>query len=166
MPGRGFTLIELIIVAAIIIVLVALSNPLFKRTFRDTEIANSVYELAKIIEYGQRRAVIEEKKYRLIIDADKGIYFLATENNGGEKPAGGEDGERGPLWNPAGGRFGGGYTLPRGVNLTGIEKDIIFFPSGRSDKVTISVEEDGKGVYRIVSSGRAGYVRVEEIQAD
>ena len=76
----AFTLIELIIVAAIILMLVAVSSPRFRSTFSDLELKDSSYSIGKIIKYAQKRAILEERKYRVIFDFENQSYRLLVES--------------------------------------------------------------------------------------
>ncbi|MBN1872571.1 MAG: prepilin-type N-terminal cleavage/methylation domain-containing protein [Candidatus Omnitrophica bacterium] len=166
---RGFTLIELIIVAAIIVVLVAMSSPLFMATFRDLEVKNSLYDLGKIIKYAQERAIIEEKRYRLILSFDRNLYFLLSEDanadkdeESGDSSGGGEDAG----WEKVPGKYGKVYHLPEGAEFQGEVDSLNFYPSGRCDSVTIQVKESDNESYEIKTNGRAGYVSISKTQGE
>lgn len=169
----GFTLIELIIVAAIILVLVAVSTPLFRATFRDLKLKDAAYNLSKLIKYGQQRAIIEEKRYRLLFDFEKRAYYLRVENEEpqegessasakGESASGGE-GEAVFSWKKVTGRFGEYFYLPEGVSLKADIDKITFLPNGRCDKISIYVINQKNKTIEIKTDGRAGYVKVSEV---
>ena len=168
----GFTLIELIIVSAIIAVLIAVSSPLFRNTFRDLELKDSAYNVGKIIRYGQQRAIIEEKRYRLLFDFDKGSYRLQMESKREEIVEAEGDDEDAPqkvtvrTWEAAQGRFGGTYYLPENIDFKGDEDKIVFLPNGRCGTAEIYVYDKKNNLMRITTNGRAGYVEVSEEEAD
>ena len=169
----GFTLIELVIVAAIILVLVAVSSPLFRATIRDLELQDATYNLSKLIKYGQQRAIIEEKKYRLLFDFDKGTYHLLVEEEkeeaateGKSSSGTGSTSASGGGWKKTTGRFGEYFYLPKGVKFKGETDRITFLPSGRCDKITLYVVGQKNKALEIKTNGRAGYVGVSEVKEE
>jgi len=157
---NSFTLIELIIVAVIIVTLVGVSSPLFRTTFKDIELKDTAYNLSKLIKYGQQSAVIEEKKYRLLFNLEKGTYYLLTENEEAAKS------ELKPAsdWKRAGGRFGADFYLPEGIKFKADVDKITFLPSGRCDKISLYIIDQRNKIIVIKTNGRAGYVEVSEVK--
>lgn len=168
----AFTLIELIIVAAIISALIAVSSPLFRETFRDLELKDAAYNVSKIIRYGQQRAIIEENRYRLLFDFENGSYRLQIEVEKEEvrEPSGDEEDEGGPekvivrSWEAIEGRFSEAIHLPESISFNGTGESITFLPNGRCEKVSIFVCDRRKNVMEIATNGRAGYVGVSEVK--
>ena len=170
--GAGFTLIELVIVATIIVVLVAVSSPRFRATFRNIELKDAAYNIGKLIKYGQQRAIIEEKKYKLLFDFEKGAYHLLLEDErvkeaevtapieGESLP--GEEVEAVPKWRKITGRFGGYFYLPEGITFKGEADKITFLPNGRCDKISLFIVNQKNKTYKIQTNGRAGYVKISE----
>ena len=76
----GFTLIELTLVAVIILVLVVLSSPKFRGTFTSLQIDDAAQRMAQVIRYGQHRAIVEERRFRLNLDNTRGVYRLLSES--------------------------------------------------------------------------------------
>ncbi len=161
----GFTLIELIIVAVIIVVLVALSAPLFRGTFKGLELKDAAYNISKIIQYGQQRAIIEERRYRLLFDFDKKAYRLLVwdEKEKDSKLSAGGASASGGGWKEVTGRFGGYFYLPEGVRFKGEAEKITFLPNGRCDKISLYVVNKKEKIFEIKTKGRAGYVEVSEV---
>ena len=62
MKHRGFTLIELTLVTAIILALIGLSIPLFKKTFTNLSAKDAVFNISKLVSYAQEKAVIDRKR--------------------------------------------------------------------------------------------------------
>lgn len=168
----GFTLIELIIVAAIIVILIAVSSPLFRTTLRDIELIDAAHNISKLIKYGQQRAIIEEKRYRLLFDLEKSAYYLLTESEEGEEGELSAEGESAPYaeggshpgWKEVGGRLGGYFYLPEGIKFkTDVDK-ITFLPNGRCNKILLYIINQKNKTIEIKTNGRAGYVEVSEVK--
>jgi len=161
---NSFTLIELIIVAAIIVALVGVSSPLFRTTFKDIELKDAAYNLSKLIKYGQQSAVIEEKRYRLLFNFEKGSYHLLTENEEAAKGELSAGGKPAPDWKKAGSRFGADFYLPEGIKFKADVDKITFLPSGRCDKISLYIIDQRSKIIVIKTNGRAGYVEVSEVK--
>lgn len=172
----GFTLIELIIVATIIVVLVSISSPLFRTSFRDLELKDSAYNIGKLIKYGQQRAIVEERKYRLLIDSEKGAYCLFVESQKKEESEASTEkltaaegaSVSGEGWERTNGRFGKYFYLPEGVKFK-TEEDgdkITFLPNGRCEKVSIYVINQRNKIIEIRTNGKAGYVEISEVKEE
>jgi len=165
----AFTLIELVIVAAILLVLIAISTPLFKGTHQELEFKDAAYNLSKMIQYAQQKAIMEEKKYRLSFDFDRRAYRLLVrdETKIEIEPSGREEAEtekKASGWKGAGDRFSGYYYLPEGVKFKGDGDKITFLPNGRCDKVSIYIINRENRIFEIKTNGRAGYVAVSEVE--
>lgn len=164
----GFTLIELVIVASIIAVLVAISSPLFRASVRDLELRDAAYNLSKIIKYAQQRAVIEEKKYRLCLNFEKKSYQLFVEKemkevSAEEEGAALKENSR-FLWQKTEGRFGRDVILPKNVEIRGSSDKITFLPNGRCAAVSIYLTGQQKKTIEIKTNGRAGYAKVSIVK--
>lgn len=168
---RGFTLIELVIVAAIILLMVSVSTPLFRNTFRDLEFRDAAYNIGKVIQYAQQRAIIEEKRYKLKFDFDKRAYRLFVE---GEKKVEAEPPQEGGIaaeeaafaWEKSTGKFGSYFYLPEDVTLKGEKEEIIFLPNGRCDIISLYLVNKENKIFKIDTNGRAGYVKVVETKEE
>ncbi len=153
-PASGFTLIELAIVASLILVLVVVSTPLFRTTFRGLELKDSAYNIAKIIRYAEASAVMEEKTYKIVFDFDKRAYWLLKESE--------KDSEK--IFEKAQGRFGSKIFLPKELSFTSDKNELIFLPNGRSTKATISVVDKArKKGFDVKTSGKAGKIEISDV---
>lgn len=151
----GFTLIELVIVASIILVLVAVSTPLFRDTFRELELKDSAYNIGKMMRYAETSAIMKEKRYKIVFDVEKGAYWLLEED---EK-------DSGNLFKKTEGRFGNKFFLPKDILLKSDRNELIFLPNGRSTKAGISVIDDKrKKRCDIKTTGRAGQTEIESVR--
>ena len=160
----GFTLIELALVAAIILSLIALSTPLFRKTISYLALQDASFSISKLINYAQERAVIDSNKnYKLALYIKNGQYqFLEFYTESETKKI---------VERPVSGRYGKLHSLPRGVTFippdTELEKeraDLFFYPDGHCTKATIDLFDAQDGHYRISTKGFGGLVEVKEIR--
>ena len=76
---RGFTLIELILVMALLTVVISLTAPKLSRFFHGRTLDSEARRLLALTRSGQSRAVSEGMPMDLWVDADKGEFGLAAE---------------------------------------------------------------------------------------
>lgn len=143
----GFTLIELLLSVLIIAILVGMATPLFRRQFTDLELRNSAYNIAKLISYAQRKAIGEQKYFKINFDYELGKYWLAA----------GEDIKE---FKRLKHRYGKKFSLPEGIAIRGEKKFFIFFPNGRSEKIEITVSSKKRGL-TLKTKGSMGHVEIE-----
>ncbi|HEX4643983.1 MAG TPA: prepilin-type N-terminal cleavage/methylation domain-containing protein, partial [Verrucomicrobiae bacterium] len=78
-PRRAFTLIELILVMAVLTIAVALVTPILSRFFGGRSVDSEVSRFVALTRYGQSRAVSEGVPMMLWIDVRNGSYGLKQE---------------------------------------------------------------------------------------
>lgn len=144
----GFTLIELILLTVIIATLVAISTPLFRKTFVSLQIKNASFNLAKLINFAQEKAVLESRSYKLVIDQDDSRYYFMKEDDGAVRK-----------FVRLKDKIGRVFSLPKGIKLKSDKRQIIFYPDGHSEKATITLRDKHNKV-KLVVKGRLGYVDV------
>lgn len=76
---RAFTLIELILVMAMLLIVIAVSAPTLSKFFRGRAIDSEARRFVSLTRYGQSRAVSEGVPMVLWIDAKQGTYGLQQE---------------------------------------------------------------------------------------
>lgn len=145
----AYTLIELVLLTVIILILVGISTPLFRRSFSHLQLEDASFNFARLVNFAQERAVIESLPYRLVLDLDHSRYFLT-------KP----DPEVKDKYIRLKERWGRTFSLPIGVKLKADKKEIIFYPDGHSDKASISFTGKDKSL-KINVKGNLGYVDME-----
>lgn len=74
--GRGFTLIELILVMALLVIVIGVALPSLKGFFRGRGLDNEARRFLSLTRYGQSRAVAEGVPMVLWVDANAGFYGL------------------------------------------------------------------------------------------
>jgi len=72
---RGFTFIELMVVIIIIAVLTSISAPLFKNTFAEIQLNQTLRQLQTFIGFLHQRSVIERKVIYLKVDNQQKQYW-------------------------------------------------------------------------------------------
>ncbi len=164
----GFTLIELTLVTVIILALVGLSAPLFRKTFSDLTAKDTTFNISKLISYAQERAVIDRKNFKIIFNFTSGYYQLS------ESQA--SDGRI--LYKQIKGRFGKAFHLPQGLSFKDkdsenararkeeYKKEIVFYPDGRSDPLVIDMLNKEMVGYRITSKGFGTLVGIKEVKGE
>jgi type II secretion system protein H len=76
---RGFTLIELILVMALLTIVLSVGAPALARFFRGRTLDSEARRFLSLTRYGQSRAVSEGVPMVLWIDAEQGLYGLEAE---------------------------------------------------------------------------------------
>jgi prepilin-type N-terminal cleavage/methylation domain-containing protein len=78
-PSNAFTLIELILVMAMLLIVLGVAFPSLKRFFRGRNLDSEARRFLSLIQYGQSRAVSEGFPMVLWIDARRRVYGLQTQ---------------------------------------------------------------------------------------
>lgn len=134
--NAAFTLIELVLVTAIILIIIGLSIPLFKRTFSDLTIKDLAFNISKLTYYAREKAILQKKNFKISFDFPSGRYRLLEMDNSIEPP----------VYKKSADKYGKGYTLPKGMLFKGPKNEIIFYPDGRCDDADIDIlDEKGAG---------------------
>jgi len=77
----GFTLIELVLVGLIILIMVSVSVPMFRRTFSNVQLDETAYNIVKFMNYARAKAIAERVRAKLDFDFDTGEYRLTVNTN-------------------------------------------------------------------------------------
>jgi len=153
--NHGFTLIELVLVILLISILTALSAPLFKRTFSDLVLRDASLDMAKVISYAREMAIIERVNYRLDLNFEERKYRITRYNPSGEDAR----------YEKIKGRHGKDFILASGLGLSAGENKLVFYPDGRSDKLTIKIRDGKTGEGRILEvKGFGSAVEIKRIK--
>ena len=146
----GFTLLEVTLVTVIILILITLSMPIFRRTYEDLMISSSAKDIAQMINFARERAVFERINYRFIIDDTASTYQVLAQYE--------ERGEFTPLKD----RWGRINKVPEDIDIKADIKSIDFSPSGISGSAVIYLTS-GKGkTYSITLDGKRGTAKVDD----
>lgn len=149
-PNRqgGFTLLELTLVAVIILILVCISVPLFKRTYQDLRLTSSAKEIASVMQFCRERAVFERKNFRFKVDPDKKAYQLFA-----------EDEDKGKFL-PLRSRWGRAFKIPDGIDIETDQDTVDFFPDGTASPASLYLTNKESQVFTILIEQDTGLVRV------
>jgi prepilin-type N-terminal cleavage/methylation domain-containing protein len=142
LSSRGFTLIEIIVVVALIAMLSTIILPDFKSNLRDYRLNIAARQMAQNIRLVQQKAMSEGVPWRIVFHSSSNNYKI----NQGFK-----------LWKQV--------NLPDGVEFVYIgfsEKTLTFYPSGAAVPAgTVKLTNNSKSLYIIVSVA-TGRVRISE----
>lgn len=147
----GFTFIELVLVSIIIMVLVGLSAPVFKKPFNKIQLKNTSQDIAQLMRYLQTKAIAERRLYRINFDYQENIFWPTAQSQ--LHPADFEKMKE---------RQGKTKRLADGLSLEGETSFITFYPDGSSDKAKIVISDTSGESLSICTQKHIGYVKVEE----
>jgi len=160
----GFTLLELVVVMAILAVISAAIAPVYVIAMDSIRMRNAKNDIIAIIRYAQEMAVRESREHRVYFDKDKGSYRLV-------RLAGLEDGEK--VFEPADSIYEEVELLPQSMAFESIrarrdrttrEYFVSCLPNGASDKVVIKLgDQRSRGRNLEISvEGPLGKITLEE----
>lgn len=155
---RGFTLLELIFVAAILIIVVTLAIPRFGKTFNFLQLQNFASDTVSFARYAQAKAITDGKIYRLAFNLEKKTLSIESRVESEEK-----DGGEAESWYMEKIKPIPGYVS---VELQDGKADIQFYPDGTADKATIEASTPSGKYYKIFVEPATGYVKLEDIKKE
>ena len=122
---NGFTLMELLLVAGILVIAAAMTVPNFSKIAARLELRQAADDMANAIRYGQLRAVMKGKPQRLNMD-ERG-YWLEEDRSGDSRVSMSSR----PLFEHIQEASGRRRNFPSGIKLTQDDEPIVFSPDGR-----------------------------------
>lgn len=160
----GFTLLELVVVMAILAVISAAITPVYVFAMDGIRMRNAQRDIIALIRYAQEEAVRESREHRVYFNKDTGAYRLM-------RLAGLEDDEK--VFEIAASLFDDEEVLPQPLVFGSIdarrdrstrEYFISCLPNGASDKAEIQLrDERSRGSYvKIIIEGPLGKIILEE----
>jgi prepilin-type N-terminal cleavage/methylation domain-containing protein len=125
---RGFSLLELLLVAAVLTVMAGLTLPQFKNTYHQIILKNAVSDLVYTMRYAGSRSLIKNKNHRLEFDSDFKSYWLTEVSEKQDKAFEKISGSAGKI-----------VRLPALVAIQSDQTTIDFFSDGSMEKEDINV---------------------------
>ena len=145
----GFTLFELLIVISIIMIVLGLSMPLFRKTFSDIKLSATVSDIVSLMRYAQERAIVQGVVFRLNFDTEKGEYWLTKAKQ--------EDSKSMVTFENVPGKFGRHLSVSEDLTLVGLEASSIdFYPDGEISQGKVTLNNTNKKSSTITVTPNAG----------
>lgn len=148
--SAGFTLVELMVVAALFFVLLSLSWPAFSGLYRSHRLESAAHELSACMALARSEAVISESRHALRLERDPDGYSLYKLGDLGQ-------------------RVGKRRTLPADIRLSaessagvGEFGDIYFYPNGTATAARFLLEDPEGAAIVLKLDGFTGQARVVE----
>lgn len=144
----GFTLLELIFVAAILIFIATLAVPQFRRSFNFLGLQNFVSDVVSFARYAHAKAIMDGNTNRLSFDFENG--YMRIESTRDDKQ-----------W-----LLEKSKSIPDfiSVDLQDSEGSFKFYSDGTADEASFKISVPSGKTYAISIQSATGYVKVEELQ--
>ena len=141
--NKGFSLIELIIVIALIGIIAAIAAPNFTRYRDNTNLREAARDLASDIQLYKQRAMAENVNYRVTFSGNN--YLI----------------ERGATWDDVATKAVGANNASIVINSNTYAGGIILFsPRGTTTSGTLVLKHNGRGSTASITTSTMGRVRV------
>lgn len=128
----GFTFIELILTSLIILVIVGLSAPIFRKTFHDLRVNLQTKDLASLMNLAREKSIMTRISHSIIVYEDENVYRMAMYDIDAKK------------LKAVSGKWGKRFTLSNDINLKSSKDEIKFFADGSSNGAVLSlIDSDG-----------------------
>jgi prepilin-type N-terminal cleavage/methylation domain-containing protein len=144
---QGFTLLELIIVSVIILILITVSVPLYRRTYEGLKTTFYVKDITRMMNFCRERAVFERRHYRFVIDQEDNTYRILAED------------EESGRFKPSEDRWGRVFKVPEDISIISAQQEINFMPSGVSDSAVIHITSKENKTHSISLDGSTGSIK-------
>jgi len=163
--GRGFTLLELIVVMALIAVISAAVVPVYGRSMSAIQLRNVRNDFVSLVSFVQEKAVAESKEYRVCIDSRDNVYWVMV--------LAGYDDRNEKVFKPVEAEYGVEKALPEGYVIERVDarKDretgaryIGCYPNGACDEVDVTFRDqrNRRRTFKVTTLGAMGKFEVKE----
>lgn len=146
----GFTLIELILTAAIVLVIIGLSIPVFKNVYSDLRINLQAQDITALINLAREKAVMTRAPHAIELDINQKTYRMVA-----------IDSEKNEIIQVKD-RWGKRFLFPGNFKVTSTNNLVKFFPDGTSNGVSISLEDETGTKKQIQVNDKTGEIIVVE----
>ena len=155
---RGFTLVELIIVTAVIALVAAAAAPRFTGWLRRTSVEGASGHLALVLRRAHNQAAVTGARHRLVLDMDRSAYVVLREDEEGRFVEVRDEGQR--RASLARGVSFKDVVMPSGRVTRSGSVTIDIFPKGFMDEVIVHIGDDSGRVRSVMVRGWLGRVKV------
>lgn len=121
--SAAFTLVELILVLALLSLVAALAQPLFQRTYYSLALEESAHALARSVDWARENAIVQRTPFLLKLDAQASFFQIVPKSEGDFKALADS--------------FSRKRTLPPGIRLRTESENVLFYPNGMCDPTLI-----------------------------
>jgi len=167
---NGFTLLEMLLVCAILSLLVSISLPRFSDTADALAGREASRSLASAIRYAEERSALEGKQVKLVLDGEEKSFTVVVPQRTEEQQRQQQEAPRAEsLWSAP-------VELPPRVKFARVHGDEIsdsdqkweltFHPDGQISGCTIELETSKGRRYEVSIDGRTGRVTTRYVAAE
>ncbi len=156
--SRGFTFIELLIVATVIIALALVSIPRFRRTYQDIEWRDGLFTLVKNLTHVRQQAIMEEITYKVVFNCSDSSYAVIPV----KAPSG--EGDTYSEENKEGFQASHTYDLPGHMKCKGEDTEVLYYPSGRTSGLSLTLSDGGSRSSELTVHPRTGEVALDHAE--
>lgn len=146
--NAGFSLIELVIVGALLAVLVGLTAPGFRRGFQRFTEERAASEIEEMSRLARSIAITRGVPYRLSFSQGDASYRLLRDDNGNFVAVEGSVGRR--------------RRLPEGAKVQGPSLDVTYFPNGTAMGGPLEFRRDEDPLWRFQVDPVLGEAKIVE----
>jgi len=137
---KGLTFIEILLVIIILGILIETALPRFKKSFRSLQLNNFSKELQLFMNYIFQSSIAQGRVITLNIDKEKKEYRAEVKGSAEKLKT---------------------FPIPEGIELETEKKEILFYPDGTSDKVTIKITNADSQSVTLTTKGVFGGAKIE-----
>jgi prepilin-type N-terminal cleavage/methylation domain-containing protein len=156
----AFTMIELLLVVALLVVVAGLSIPNLSKQFSSIGLDQAAKHISYLMRYAQSMAIVHQKEYRLYFSSDRLQYWLEQELLPEEKDTVQEFSEQNRGFQKMTKEQGKVFSLPLGISLEMEKEFISFYPDGTIDRIKMALDNKDQKKMIISTQERRGQVDV------
>lgn len=144
----GYTFIELMLTASIVLIIVGLSTPLLRNAFYALRVNLQAKDLAGLMNLAREKAVFTRIAHLVRIDTANNTYRIFTVDLQKDTRA------------PIEGRWGRSFKIAGNLKVECSQENIKFFPDGSSNGATISFSDSAGTKSQLYISAQTGEITV------